>query len=147
MQINATFESLEELKSFAGMVMLGEDLASMCRGEGVTRPATKRQVTKKLPEVKAEEVKSAAAQAEPVIQETLEDESGGKEKTEPSQAVENDPPEKTYSLEEVRGKLAELNRSGKRAQVQEIISSFGVKKLSEISEDKYAEVMKKAGEL
>ena len=48
---------------------------------------------------------------------------------------------------QVREKLAELQKSGKRAQVQELIVGFGVKKLTEIPEDKYSELMQKAGEL
>lgn len=55
--------------------------------------------------------------------------------------------EKRYTLEEVRARLADLNRAGKRVQVKELLSSFGVNKLSEIKEDQYSEVMEKAGEL
>ena len=52
--------------------------------------------------------------------------------------------EKTYTLEEVRAKLAALSRSGKQAQIKEIIASFGVNKLTEIPAEKYPEVMAKA---
>ena len=47
----------------------------------------------------------------------------------------------------MRTALAKLNKEGKKAQVQELIKSFGADKLSQIPEDKYAEVMRKAGEL
>ena len=49
--------------------------------------------------------------------------------------------------EAVRRPDAKLNKEGKKAQVQELIKSFGADKLSQIPEDKYAEVMRKAGEL
>lgn len=54
---------------------------------------------------------------------------------------------KTYTLEEVRAKLAELNKSGKRAEVKSLLGSFGAAKLSDIPADKYGELMEKAGEL
>ena len=55
--------------------------------------------------------------------------------------------ETKYSLAEVRGTLAALTKAGKRQQVHDLIRSFGVTKLPEIPEDKYAEVMQKAGEI
>ena len=54
---------------------------------------------------------------------------------------------KTYSLVEVRAKLADLQKAGKRAEVKELLTGFGVAKLSELPEDQYGELMKKAGEL
>ena len=48
---------------------------------------------------------------------------------------------------DVRGKLSELTKAGKKDKVQELIKSFGVDKLSQIPSDKYAEMMEKAGEL
>lgn len=53
---------------------------------------------------------------------------------------------KTYTLEEVRAKLAELNKSGKRAEVKSLLGAFGAAKLSDIPADKYGELMEKAGE-
>lgn len=55
--------------------------------------------------------------------------------------------EAEYTLVDVREKLAQLQKSGKQAQVKELISSLGVKKLTEIPEEKYGELMQKAGEL
>lgn len=55
--------------------------------------------------------------------------------------------EKTYALEDVRAKLAELNRSGKRAEVKSLLGSFGAVKLSDVPADKYGELMEKAGEI
>lgn len=48
-----------------------------------------------------------------------------------------------YTLQEVRGKLATLES----AKAKELISSFGVKKLTDLPKEKYAELMKKAGEV
>lgn len=56
-------------------------------------------------------------------------------------------PEKTYTLVEVRAKLSELTKSGRRAQVKALLNSFGVEKLVDIKEADYPELMKKAGEL
>ena len=52
-----------------------------------------------------------------------------------------------YTLVQVREKLSELQKAGKRAKVQELIAGFGVKKLTEVPEDRYTELMQKAGEL
>ena len=55
--------------------------------------------------------------------------------------------EKKPTFKEVRGALAALSQSGKQKEVKELITAFGAKKLSDIPEDKYEEVLKKAGEL
>lgn len=48
------------------------------------------------------------------------------------------------TLEQVRAKLAELTRNGKREQVKALLNEFGANKLSEVPADKYAELMAKA---
>ena len=48
------------------------------------------------------------------------------------------------TLEEVRAKLASLSKAGKQARVRELITGFGVKKLSDIPREKYPELLKKA---
>lgn len=65
--------------------------------------------------------------------------------------VDEPPTEKTaeesevkYSLEDVRAKLAALNKAGKRDEVKSLLSSFGSEKLSGIAPEDYAELMKKA---
>lgn len=58
-----------------------------------------------------------------------------------------EPEEPKYTLEQVRAKLASLAQSGKQKEVKELIASFGVKKLTDIPEDKYPEVMEKAEEI
>lgn len=52
-----------------------------------------------------------------------------------------------YTLEEVRKKLATLSKEGKKDQVQQLLVSFGVSKLTELSPGDYPAVMEKAGKL
>ena len=51
------------------------------------------------------------------------------------------------SLEEVRGVLAKKSQEGKTTEVRNLIQSYGVTKLSEINEDDYSDLFKKAEEL
>ena len=51
------------------------------------------------------------------------------------------------TLEQVRAKLAELTRNGKREQVKALLNEFGANKLSEVPAEKYAELMAKAEEI
>lgn len=69
--------------------------------------------------------------------------------TEPEETGATDTPEEkpSYTLEQVREKLMYLSRNGKRAEVQEIITSYGVKKLTEIPAEFYAEVMAKVSDM
>ena len=57
------------------------------------------------------------------------------------------PAKPAYTLEQVRAKLADLQRQGKRAEVKALIQSFGVSKLSEVPAERYAELMEKADEI
>ncbi|TYS69712.1 rRNA biogenesis protein rrp5 [Sutcliffiella horikoshii] len=73
-------------------------------------------------------------------------ESEPKEKEKPKktqQVAKTNPP----TLEDVRAKLAGLSQDGKQAQVKELITSFGVKKLSDIPTDQYPEVLQRAEKL
>lgn len=51
------------------------------------------------------------------------------------------------TLETVRAKLAALSQSGKQAEVKKLITSFKAKKLTEIPQEKYPELLKKAEDL
>ncbi|AEE92547.1 conserved protein of unknown function [Tepidanaerobacter acetatoxydans Re1] len=62
------------------------------------------------------------------------------EGNEPKEKVEDNLP----TLEQVRAKLAALTQSGKQAEVKALITKYGAKKLSEIPEDKYPELLKDA---
>ena len=48
------------------------------------------------------------------------------------------PEEKQVTLEEVRGKLAELSRAGKTSEVRELIKKHGGTKLSDVDREEYA---------
>ena len=48
------------------------------------------------------------------------------------------------TLEEVRAVLAEKSRAGKTAEVKELLTKFGVNKLSELESSKYDELLKEA---
>ena len=49
---------------------------------------------------------------------------------------------KSVTLEEVRAVLAEKSRAGKTAEVKELLTKFGVNKLSELDSSKYSELLK-----
>lgn len=120
MGITITCENLRELQEFA-RGLLGTTDAIMTKAPVQTAPVT----------AKAE----AAAKAEPAVNESSEI------------PFETDARGKIYSLEDVRAKLADLNKSGKKAAVKNLIQSFGAEKLTAIPEEKYSELMEKAGEL
>lgn len=52
--------------------------------------------------------------------------------------------EKAYTLEDVRGVLAEKSQNGFTAEVKALISKFGGTKLSDIDPGKYEEIIKNA---
>jgi hypothetical protein len=65
--------------------------------------------------------------------------------TEKEEVVKPKEPEsKSITLEEVRATLASLSQDGKQAQVKELITQFGAKKLSDIPVEKYAELLERA---
>ncbi len=70
-----------------------------------------------------------------------------KKSEEKSPKKEPEKKEKPHTLEEVRAVLASLSQAGKQAQVKSLITSFGAKKLSDIPDTQYPEVLEKASEL
>jgi hypothetical protein len=48
------------------------------------------------------------------------------------------------TLEDIRGVLAKLSQGGKAAEVKGLIAKFGAKKLTDITADKYADLMAQA---
>lgn len=54
---------------------------------------------------------------------------------------------KLPTLEDVRAKLAALSQDGKQIQVKELITGFGAKKLSDISAEKYPDLLEEADKL
>lgn len=61
--------------------------------------------------------------------------------TEPKAAPKEEP---TYTLVQVREKLAALSRDGKQAKVKELIQKFDATKLSDVKEEDYAALMAEA---
>lgn len=51
------------------------------------------------------------------------------------------------TLEEVRHYLVMLSQSGKQAEVKALITRYGARKLSDIPQEKYPELLKDAGEI
>lgn len=51
------------------------------------------------------------------------------------------------TFEEVRIKLAAISQKGKQKELKKLITSFGAEKLSDIPQEKYAELIEKAEEL
>lgn len=51
-------------------------------------------------------------------------------------------PAKVYSFTEVRARMGQLAQEQKQPQVKEALAKFGAKKLSDIPEEKYADLMK-----
>lgn len=127
MQITATFESIEEMQSFARQIA-GETDGSVKAEKPEEKTAKAQQLD---PQAGSRDTQGQPDEPEP---QATEEAGGGQEET-------------AYTLEEVRAKLAELQKAGKRAEVKELLGSFGVAKLSELPPAKYAVLMVKAGEL
>jgi len=141
MRVTAEFESINDVLEFAkALAPLYQPDVGAQIPEPVA-PAQKKKTTKQKETVKETppaEPEEAADQDEADTAETAEtDTADEKSATE----------EKNYTMEDVRAVLAALNKAWKRAEVKELLASFGVDKLSEIPKERYGEVMAKAGEL
>ena len=64
-----------------------------------------------------------------------------KEQPAPEQKAE------TVTFVQLRSRLSEISRSGKTAEVKELIAKYGASKLSDIAESDYAAVLAEAEEL
>lgn len=53
--------------------------------------------------------------------------------------------QEVITLETVRAKLAEISKAGKFEQVKALIAKFGGNKLTDISADKYGDILKEVG--
>ena len=137
MQITAVFDSIDEMLGFAGEILKSENAQTADE----MREPYGRQIASHFPDANKIQKKETA-------QDKLEPEKTTTEQKQEGVAPGDvDQDEKTYTLIEVKAKLADLNKAGKKAKVQELISSFGVERLSLIGEEHYAELMQKAGEL
>jgi len=111
-----------------------EVLAAALSGSGLTNVAPVQAAATK--EEKQQE-KPKAEKQQPKKEEAPQPDPQPEEKTETA----------NISLEVVRTKLAELSQNGKQKEVKALITSFGVKKLTDIPKEQYAEVLEKAGEI
>lgn len=55
--------------------------------------------------------------------------------------------EKTYTLTEVRAYLAALRKAGKKEEVSKLIADMGYEKFTQVPEEKFPELMRRAEEL
>lgn len=119
MEIVCKFENFEEMLDYA-KTLAREDAGTQKQIDGET-------VKETVPEAEA-----------PKESGNDEPEESRKEETGEEQA---------YTLVDVRAKLGELQKAGKRDRVKELIHSFGADRLTDVPEEKYGELMQKAGEL
>lgn len=126
--------------------MTSEKLALIGELTGVKMPEikeakkrTRKHTAKEAPE---EEVPAEEAKAEKPDEEAKE-EAPAEEETKEEAAEE----EKPLTLADIKALGVELSRNGKKEEVKAVISSFGVKALSEIPEEQYSEVVTKLEEL
>ncbi|GAA3657467.1 hypothetical protein [Asaccharospora irregularis] len=85
-----------------------------------------------LTEIKAIDVQAVEVKEEPVAQIPEKVEKPKKEKA------------KVYTLEDVRGVLAEKSQNGLTAEVKGLIAKYGGSKLSDIDPKNYADIIKEA---
>ena len=90
-------------------------------------------------ELAQEEVKPDPTETKPAEDAQQQDQEPAKETTNTEAPA--------VTLEQVRTKLAALSQAGKQAQVKEIITKFGAKKLTDIPAEKFAEVLAAAEKL
>lgn len=121
MTISVMFDSLEEMKDFA-RGLLQED----------SQPA-------RVPDPEPEPEDEPAA-----VEEPAPEPEPAKAEPEPVKAEQE---KKSYTMTEVRKFLGDLRKSGKKEAVSALIGQLGYTKFTDIPEDKYPELMEKAGEL
>lgn len=115
MQINLTFSDYDEMKAFATWL--------------VREPAKAEAVRE--PEPKPAKPKAKAPDPIPEPEPKAED-------PEPAAGA------KAYTQQEVRAYLADLRKKGKKEEVHKLIEGMGFEKFTDIPEEKYPELMKKA---
>ena len=124
MTIKMEFESYTEMYAFCADIV------------GSKEPKKEKPAAAQEPEEKQQE--AAAPEEESEVQEAAASE----EKESEVQEEEH-----VYSKTEVRAYLAKLQKEGKKKEVSALINGLGYSKFSEVPEDRYPELMKKAGDL
>lgn len=141
--------NIPELDSLANAINHFADVMMRNKSWDVMDKATKDECVNKVlnnPEtiVTTEELKNetkAADQVKPVEEKPEKEETPA-----PAEESKKEVPEVSYTKEDVRGVLMAAMKAGKKKEVNALIKSYGVSRLGDIPEDKYAEVIKRAGE-
>ena len=133
MQIVITVNDFDELKTVARQILGTE------QPEQAAPTAAKAAPAKKA-------AKEPAPVPEPV--ETFDEAPEGEELPfTPDQKQEPEPKqetEKTYSMVEVRKFLGDLRKAGKKEEVTALLEGMGYPKFTDVPEEKYPELMKRA---
>lgn len=61
--------------------------------------------------------------------------------------VQSGEEEKTYTMTEVRAYLANLRKAGKKEEVSKLIADMGYEKFTQVPEERFTELMRRAEEL
>ncbi|GMB00893.1 hypothetical protein [Pelosinus sp. IPA-1] len=103
------------------------------------QPATRKSRTSKTAETAQITETASTVEATTEVVQTV---------TEKDEQVKNqEETAKTYTLVEVRAKLAALSAAGHAPQIKELFGKFGAKKLTEVPEENYVELMAFAEEI
>ena len=114
-------------------------LASLIREQQQTRDAI-ASLAEAIAGVRADVVESAPAPAK-------EAEEVPEAKAEPDALAKDAEPEASVDINQLREAFAAKSRDGKKAELKELLSSYGAKKLPDLDESQYAEVLQKANAL
>ena len=128
---------------------LGGNKVSADQVAATVEKAIKKEVEKPQQEAAKDVTPTVTPEVIPPKNEPINTDNAVDVETESEETGATDTPEEkpSYTLEQVREKLMDLSRNGKRAEVQAIITSYGVKKLTEIPAEFYAEVMEKVSDM
>lgn len=117
-----------------------EDLLdSLIREQQQTRDAI-ASLAEAIAGVRAEVTEAAPAPAK-------ETEKAPEAKAEPEASPSDAEPDAPVDINHLREAFAAKSRDGKKTELKELLSSYGAKKLPDLNESQYAEVLKKANAL
>jgi hypothetical protein len=128
MKIEAQFDSIEEMVSFANK------LASGVKPEVLSKKQKMKEEEKAVTgeEVKETQPNNQIADELPIKEDTADE-------------LPKAEGEIVYTLEQVRAKLTELSRTGKAKAVKQLLNNLGADNVSSLNPSKYTEAMEKAG--
>lgn len=138
-------ELCEAINNLAGaMVNMGSNNVSnhISNGQESAAPTTRKSRTSKT--VEAVPVVTEVA---PVVAETVTETTKVAETVTPPETAKAETPTVKITLVQVREKMKELQTAGKMNDIKDLFTRFGAKKLTEVPEEFYPELMKLAGEI